>query len=43
MKRRRHSPERIVGKLREADALLGAGGQGPGSAVGAEGRGLHFR
>lgn len=24
-KRRRHSPEQIVGKLREADALLGAG------------------
>jgi putative transposase len=25
MKRKRHSPEQIIGKLREADALLGGG------------------
>lgn len=25
MKRKRHSPEQIIGKLREADALLGSG------------------
>jgi len=25
MKRRRHSPEQIIAKLREADAMLGAG------------------
>jgi putative transposase len=26
MKRKRHSPEQIINKLREADAVLGAGG-----------------
>jgi putative transposase len=26
MKRKRHSPEQIISKLREADAVLGAGG-----------------
>ena len=26
MKRKRHSPEQIIAKLREADAILGAGG-----------------
>jgi putative transposase len=30
MKRRRHTPEQIVRKLREADRLLAEGGDAPG-------------
>jgi putative transposase len=39
MKRRRHTPEQIVRKLREADRLLGEGQELPGGLQGAGGVG----